>query len=197
MVGSPAAVTHVVNGIPVNVPELLYQDHRVPVVSWQWTSFDKNPGYQTHAGLLPWRKVTVSDAMVNLRWTPPVAPNLVNVLLLRNHVKAATPLAPQQIIATCSVNITYRTNHGCVLGLHGDLRIHWRGYHLSSHGGIVVDAMWVPKNPRRHLQGGPANHQAMWIIGVRFASRSALLETKTRRYGDHIDLETRKGCSTC
>jgi len=155
---SPASVTRVVNGIPVDVPELLYQDHRVPIVSWQWTSLDKHSGYQTHVGSLPWGKITVRDAMVNLRWIPPVSPNWVNVMWLRRRVRAGTPVVPQQIVATCSVNITYRTNHGCTLGRHGGLKLHWRGAHLSSPGGIVVDAMWVPKNPRPHLQGRPASH---------------------------------------
>ena len=167
IVESPASVTRVINGVPVDVPELLYQDHRVPLVSWQWTSLDKHAGYQMHAGSLPWGKITVGDAMINFRWIPSVTPNWVNVMLLRRRVRAGTPVTPQQIVATCSVNITYRTNHGCVLGPHGGLKIHWRGYHLSSHGGLVVDALWVPKNPRRHLQGSPANHQAMWIVGVR------------------------------
>lgn len=161
--------TTVVNGLPVALPTLQTKSGvKLPAVSWRWQSINKSSTsvHKTHSGTLPWYQASVSNnGPVVLQWHPNISPNWVNITLFRRRLRAGQPVTLQQMSVRCTVNVSYPINNGCTLGPHGTLMIYWSRHKLSSPGGLVVSALWVPRKPTTKSHG-LANHQATWITTI-------------------------------
>ena len=113
-------------GIPESRPALIVQgsDERMPAIAWNWKNHTGLHAHQSVRGSLPWSQVVLTPRRsIMFYWNPVVSPNFVNFCLLRARPKAGSPVTPGMVLASCTVNVTYPSGHGCKLDSSGLLTV--------------------------------------------------------------------------
>ncbi|MHB1612037.1 MAG: hypothetical protein ACYCT0_10155 [Sulfobacillus sp.] len=164
---SRAQVRWYVAGVPESRPALIVQgsDERMPAIAWKWKNHTGLHAHQSVSGSLPWSQVVLTPRRsITFHWNPAVSPNSVNVWLLRARPKAGSPVTPGMVFASCAVNLTYPSGHGCKLDSSGLLIVAPHTSVWPNVKALVIAAMWVPQKPT----SGQAivDHQALWIAAV-------------------------------
>jgi hypothetical protein len=79
----------IVNGMPAQVPIMESMSGTpLPAINWRWKTSKKISVYQSKTGALPWHRVVIPlNRPFLLKWNTTVAPNWVNVVLLRHQLQ--------------------------------------------------------------------------------------------------------------